>query len=188
MPVLIVDNYDSYTGNLFQQVWAATSEEPELVENDEVDLDAVAGGRYSHIVLSPGPGSPHIPDDVGSGFEVLRRATVPVLGVCFGFQLMAVALGGTVIHAPRPAHGRVEKVEHGPSVLFDGVPEVFDATRYHSLVIAEPAPLPVTAWADGLIMAGEHLSRGWYGVQFHPESIGTPHGGRMIENFLAVGS
>jgi para-aminobenzoate synthetase len=187
--VLLVDNYDSYTGNLLQLVWCATGDEPELVENDVVDLDAVAAGAYTHVVLSPGPGTPHRGADAGRGFEVLRLARVPVLGVCFGFQTMAVALGGRIVPAPAPAHGRIERVRRTPSPLFDGIPEVFDAVRYHSLVLAEPVPseLRVTARsADGLVMAGECAERGWYGVQFHPESIASEHGERMIESFLAI--
>ncbi|WOF21795.1 aminodeoxychorismate/anthranilate synthase component II [Microbacterium betulae] len=185
--VLLVDNYDSYTGNLLQLIWGATGDAPDLVENDRVDLDAL--GDYTHIVLSPGPGTPYRAADVGLGIEVLRRTTAPVLGVCFGFQTMAVALGGRIVSAPHPAHGRVDEVSHGPSGLFDGVPERFDAVRYHSLVLGEPVPegLRVTARSgDGLVMAGEIPERGWYGVQFHPESVATEHGARLVENFLAT--
>ncbi|MGO1954853.1 glutamine amidotransferase-related protein, partial [Microbacterium sp.] len=104
---------------------------------------------------------------------------------CFGFQAMTVALGGRVEKAPRPAHGLVEAVTHDGSAMFDGVPETFDAVRYHSLVVAEPAPLRITARSrDGLPMSGEAEGRRWTGVQFHPESIGTRHGARMIETFL----
>ena len=184
--VLLVDNYDSYTGNLLQLIWSATGVEPHLVQNDDVDVDHLAG--YSHVVLGPGPGTPHRAKDVGRGFEVLERAAVPVLGVCFGFQAMAVALGGRIVPAARPAHGRIDRIAHDGSALFAGVGDGFDAVRYHSLVVAEPAPaaLRVTARSeDGLVMAGECVERGWWGVQFHPESIGTGAGGRIVENFLA---
>lgn len=184
--VLLVDNYDSYTGNIEQAIWAATGDRPLLVQNDRVDPDRLAG--FSHIVLGPGPGTPHRAEDVGRNLEVLRRAAVPVLGVCFGFQAMAVALGGRVIPAPRPAHGRVDRIAHDGSALFDGVPTEFDAVRYHSLVVAEPCPLRITARSvDGLPMAGEHAGRRWYGLQFHPESIGTAHGERIIRTFLGLG-
>lgn len=183
--VLLVDNYDSYTGNIAQIIWSATGSAPDLVQNDRIDLAALPG--YRHIVLGPGPGTPHRAEDAGLGREVLRRARVPVLGVCFGFQTMAVELGGSVVRAPRPAHGIVDAMTHDGSALFSGVPRIFDATRYHSLVVEEPAPLTITARSgDGLPMAGEAPERGWYGVQFHPESIGTDWGPRIIRNFLEM--
>ncbi len=184
--VLLVDNHDSYTGSIEQLLWQATGARPHLVQSDAVDLDML--DRYTHIVLGPGPGTPHRVADAGRGLEILRRATVPVLGVCLGFQEMAVALGGRVDRADRPAHGVIETIAHDGSALFDGMPTRFEAVRYHSLIVAEPAPFHVTARAsDGSPMAGEAADRGWYGVQFHPESIGSAHGGRLIENFLALG-
>ena len=184
--VLLVDNHDSYTGSIEQLLWQATGARPHLVQSDAVDLDML--DRYTHIVLGPGPGTPHRAADAGRGLEILRRATVPVLGVCLGFQEMAVALGGRVDRADRPAHGVIETIAHDGSALFDGMPTRFEAVRYHSLIVAEPAPFRVTARAsDGSPMAGEAADRGWYGVQFHPESIGSAHGGRLIENFLALG-
>ena len=185
--VLLVDNHDSYTGSIEQLLWQATGARPHLVQSDAVDLDML--DRYTHIVLGPGPGTPHRAADAGRGLEILRRATVPVLGVCLGFQEMAVALGGRVDRADRPAHGVIETIAHDGSALFDGMPTRFEAVRYHSLIVAEPAPFHVTARAsDGSPMAGEAADRGWYGVQFHPESIGSAHGGRLIENFLALGA
>lgn len=185
--VLLVDNYDSYTGNIAQILWVLTGAEPRLVQSDRFDPDDI--GQATHIVLGSGPGSPHRIGDVGSSLEVLERARVPVFGVCFGFQTMAVALGGRVEPAPRPAHGLVDHMAHDGSAMFAGVPATFDAVRYHSLVVAEPAPLTITARSgDGLPMAGEHGSRRWSGVQFHPESIGTRHGARMIETFLERGT
>ena len=184
--VLLVDNYDSYTGNIAQILWSATGDEPVLVQSDEVRPTDL--GEFTHIVLGPGPGTPHDPADVGRGLEVLRHASVPVFGVCFGFQAMAVALGGRVEPAPHPAHGLIEQVTHDGSAAFAGVPATFDAVRYHSLVVAEPSPLEITARSrDGLPMAGRAPECGWSGVQFHPESIGTGHGARMIETFLGIG-
>jgi para-aminobenzoate synthetase len=169
MRVLLVDNHDSYTGSIEQALW-------------QVSL-----GRYSHIVLGPGPGDPHDPRDSGRGLDILRRARVPVFGVCFGFQQMAVAAGGSVVRAPRPAHGLVDTVTHDGSTMFDGVPTSFEAVRYHSLAVADPSPLRVTARTpDGLPMAGVLDERGWSGVQFHPESIATPDGARMLANFLGL--
>ncbi|MGW9113747.1 anthranilate synthase component II [Microbacterium sp. NPDC055683] len=182
--VLLVDNYDSYTGNLLQLLWCETGARPDLVESDRIDLASV--DAYSHIVLGPGPGTPHRADDVGRALDLLAVARVPVLGVCLGFQTMAVALGGSVVPAPRPAHGRVDVVAHdGSSVLLADIPRTFEATRYHSLAVADPAPLRITArTADGVAMAGEDPERGWFGVQFHPESIGTPHGAAILSRFL----
>jgi len=185
--VLLVDNHDSYTGNIAQLLWVLTGSEPDLVQSDALSDAAI--DRATHIVLGPGPGSPHNAADVGRGLDVLERATVPVFGVCFGFQTMAVALGGRIEQAPRPAHGLIDHVTHDGSAMFAGVPATFDAVRYHSLVLAEPAPLRITARSgDGLPMAGEVPERRWSGVQFHPESIGTSHGGRLLETFLRGGA
>ena len=170
MRVLLVDNHDSYTGSIEQMLWQVTGVRPELVQSENVDLSSL--DRYTHIVLGPGPGDPHNPVDAGQGLEILNRARVPVFGVCFGFQQMAVAAGGSVVRAPRPAHGLVDTVSHDGSAMFDGIPERFEAVRYHSLVIADPAPFAVTARSsDGLPMAGMLPERQWSGVQFHPESI-----------------
>jgi len=185
MRVLLVDNHDSYTGSIEQVLWQVSGVRPELVQSADVDLDALDG--YTHIVLGPGPGNPHDPADSGKGLEILRRADVPVFGVCFGFQQMAVAAGGRVERAPRPAHGVVDAVTHDGSAMFDGVPTRFEAVRYHSLAVADPSPLRVTARTpDGLPMAGVLEERRWSGVQFHPESIATPDGARILANFLGT--
>jgi len=185
--VLLVDNYDSYTGSLEQLIWQVSGARPHLVQSDRIDLSALAA--YTHIVLGPGPGNPHDSADVGRALELLEQARVPVLGVCLGFQEMVVAAGGSVERAPRPAHGLIEEVAHDESALFAGIPNRFAAVRYHSLVAREPAQFRVTARsADGTPMAGEWPDRGWCGVQFHPESISTEFGARMIENFLGAGS
>ena len=183
--VLLVDNYDSYTGSLEQLIWEVSGARPHLVQADSVDLSAL--GAYTHIVLGPGPGNPHEPADVGRAFALLEHARVPVLGVCLGFQEMIIAAGGSVVRAPRPAHGLVDTVAHDGSALFVGVPERFVAVRYHSLIASEPVPFRITARAhDGAPMAAEWPERRWHGVQFHPESIETAHGARMMENFLGV--
>jgi para-aminobenzoate synthetase len=127
MRVLLVDNHDSYTGSIEQALWQVSGVRPDLVQSEDVDLETL--GRYSHIVLGPGPGDPHDPRDSGRGLDILRRARVPVFGVCFGFQQMAVAAGGSVVRAPRPAHGLVDTVTHDGSTMFDGVPTSFASRR-----------------------------------------------------------
>lgn len=185
MRVLLVDNHDSYTGSIEQVLWQVSGVRPDLVQSEDVDLDSL--GRYTHIVLGPGPGDPHDPADSGRGLAILARAEVPVFGVCFGFQQMAVAAGGRVVRAPRPAHGQVDVVAHDGSAMFDGVPTRFEAVRYHSLAVADPAPFHITARTpDGVAMAGVDEERRWSGVQFHPESIATPDGARMLATFLGL--
>ncbi|MCS7080233.1 MAG: aminodeoxychorismate/anthranilate synthase component II [Chloracidobacterium sp.] len=194
--LVIIDNYDSFTFNLYQMLQMQTTEEVVVVRNDAVDLATLRGWRPTRIVLSPGPGRPDNPRDFGVCWDVLTAAAtlaVPILGVCLGHQGIAAAYGGRVIRAPRIVHGKTsEVILTAPSPLFAGLPERFSAMRYHSL-IADEATLPdcltITARtvADGLIMAVAHRELPVYGVQFHPESIGTPDGARLLANFLRLG-
>jgi len=181
--VVVVDHYDSYTWNLVHLVAAATGVLPTVVEHDAVtpaDLE-----RLTHVVLSPGPGHPDDEADFAVGREVLLAATVPVLGVCLGMQGLVTAYGGRV-DVVEPAHGEVALVGHDRTGLFQGVPSPFEAVRYHSLAAVEvPSCLRVTARsADGVVMAVAHRTRPQVGVQFHPESVLTAHGRRLVENFL----
>lgn len=194
--LVIIDNYDSFTFNLYQMLQMQTSEEVVVVRNDAVDLPTLRRRRPTRIVLSPGPGRPDHPRDFGVCWDILTAAAtlaVPILGVCLGHQGIAAAYGGRIVRAPRIVHGKTsEIVLTRPSPLFAGLPERFPAMRYHSL-IADEATLPdcltVTARtaADGLIMAVAHRELPVYGVQFHPESIGTPDGSRILANFLRLG-
>src|SRR4051794_33683918 len=189
MRTLLIDNYDSYTFNLFHLLGEVNGGvEPIVVRNDELSWDELAGLPFDNIVISPGPGRPEHPRDAGVSLEVLRRADVPVLGVCLGHQELAYAAGGTVEHAREVMHGRLSRIRHDDSVLFAGVPQDFLAVRYHSLVVgAVPAELRVTAWTpDGVIMALEHRTRPLFGVQFHPESVSTRHGRALLANFRDV--
>jgi anthranilate synthase/aminodeoxychorismate synthase-like glutamine amidotransferase len=181
--VVVVDHYDSYTWNLVHLVAAVTGVLPTVVEHDRVRIEELAG--FSHVVLSPGPGTPDDPHDFAVGLEVLRAARTPVLGVCLGMQGLVAAYGGRVA-VVEPAHGEVALVAHDGTGLFEGIPSPFEAVRYHSLAAVEvPDVLRVTARAeDGIVMGVEHRALPLVGVQFHPESVLTAHGARLVANFL----
>ncbi len=183
MRTLIVDNYDSFTYNLCHLVGAVTGVAPVVVRNDEpVSLDGI-----SHVIISPGPGRPERPGDFGSCADLIRTATVPLLGVCLGHQGICHVHGGEIGPAPRVRHGETSAVHHDGTGLFAGLPTPFAAVRYHSLVATTlPDVLePVATADDGVLMAVRHRTRPQWGVQFHPESIRTEHGHRLVENFLA---
>ena len=187
--VLLIDNYDSFTYNLHHQLARVTGVAPITVRNDELTLPEIVALDPDAIVISPGPGSPATPSDLGVCAAVLTELTAtPVLGVCLGFQALVTAAGG-VIERAEPVHGLPAELRHSASGLFLGLPERFDVIRYHSLAARTPLPddLEATAWTgDGLVMAAAHRARPAWGVQFHPESICTQHGDRMIANFLAL--
>ena len=183
--VLVVDHYDSYTWNLVHLVAAVTGEVPQVVEHDEVGVLARARDA-THIVLSPGPGHPSVPADFALGRGVFELG-LPVLGVCLGMQALVTAYGGTVDRV-EPAHGEIALVNHDQDGLFAGVPERFDAVRYHSLAaVMLPAVLRRTAVDErsGVTMAVAHRDLPLVGVQFHPESILSEHGAVLVRNFLS---
>ncbi|MCW2759448.1 MAG: anthranilate synthase, component [Nocardioidaceae bacterium] len=182
--VLVVDHYDSYTWNLVHLVAAVTGELPKVVEHDTVDADVVDG--FTHVVLSPGPGSPDDPASFAVGTTILREARLPVLGVCLGMQGLVTAYGGTVGRVT-PAHGDVARVEHDGAGVFAGLPQGFAVVRYHSLAALEvPDDLVVTAHSeDGVVMGVRHRTLPLEGVQFHPESILSEHGIDLVRNFLS---
>ena len=175
--VVVVDHRDSYTWNLVHLIAGVTGVLPRVVQwDDPVDLAA-----YSHVVLSPGPGHP---SEYDWAFDDER----PVLGVCLGMQAMVVAFGGEVGRV-EPAHGTVESVRHDGRGVFAAVPSPLDAVRYHSLAATRlPGDLEATAWAaDGTVMGVRHRTRPIEGVQFHPESVLSEHGTRLVANFLRMG-
>jgi len=185
--LLLLDNYDSFTYNLYHYL-GELGAEVDVRRNDALSVDEVLALRPDGIVLSPGPCDP---DRAGISLELVRRAAgvCPVLGVCLGHQAIAQAFGGRIVRASRVMHGKLSTIRHEGQGVFEGLPTPFTATRYHSLV-AEPASLPacleVTAETeDGVIMGFEHRELPVYGVQFHPESIETEHGHRLLGNFLA---
>lgn len=187
MTTLIVDNYDSFTWNLYQ-LFGALGADPIVARNDAVSLEDVRRLAPARVVLSPGPGRPDDPARVGVCRAIVDSLDVPVLGVCLGHQLIVCAAGGRVVRAPQPMHGKTSLVEHDDAALFRGLPRPFEAMRYHSLV-ADPAsipePLTVTAWCkDGTIMGVRHRRRPVFGVQFHPESIGTESGRLLCQRFV----
>jgi para-aminobenzoate synthetase len=189
MRTLLIDNYDSFTYNLFQLLWEVSGTEPAAVRNDEVTWDELAERRFEAVVISPGPGRPERGRDFGVCAEAIRRCEAPLLGVCLGHQGIGWVHGGKVVSAPQPLHGRIDLVEHRGSSLFDGIPSGFAAVRYHSLCLARPLPAcleQIASSADGVPMAVAHRERPQWGVQFHPESVATEHGHRLLANFLGL--
>jgi para-aminobenzoate synthetase len=183
---LLIDNYDSFTYNLFQLLAEANGEDPVVVRNDEATWPELARIGFDNIVISPGPGRPDRRKDFGVCAEAIVAAEVPLLGVCLGHQGIGALYGAEVVHAPEVMHGRLSAVYHDGSALFSEIPQGFQAVRYHSLCLARPLPseLDPIAWtADGVVMAVAHRSRPQWGVQFHPESILTNHGRRLLANF-----
>ena len=186
--VLVIDNYDSFTYNLVDYI-ATAGAQVRVERNDAIagvgDLD---GFEPTHLVISPGPGTP-AEAGVSQAMIEAMQGTLPVLGVCLGHQVIVDMCGGTVGRAARLMHGKSDMVSHDGSPLYDGLANPFEAGRYHSLAaIGEiPEVLAVTArTADGELMGVRHRELNVHGVQFHPESVLTPHGRRMIENFLAM--
>ena len=185
--ILMVDNYDSFTFNLVQ-VLAAQGAEVLVLRHDAESAEAMLALRPAGIVLSPGPGRP---EDAGVCVELLRRRPpTPLLGVCLGHQALGVAFGARCERAPRLMHGKTSPVRHLGKGLFAGLPDPFEATRYHSLAVPErslPAELEPIAWADdGTLMGMAHRELPYWGVQFHPESVLTVEGPRLLGNFLRL--
>jgi anthranilate synthase/aminodeoxychorismate synthase-like glutamine amidotransferase len=190
--LLVLDNYDSFTYNLVQYA-GELGAEPVVYRNDVLSVEAVLDLHPTAIVVSPGPCTPR---EAGISVPLIRAAAgrVPVLGVCLGHQAIGEAFGGRVVRADRLMHGKTTPVAHTGHRLFDGIAAPFEAMRYHSLVVSPeglPAELEVTAWSDDRaagseIMALCHRSLPVYGVQFHPESVGTAPGKRLLANFLAL--
>jgi para-aminobenzoate synthetase len=189
MTTLLVDNYDSYTYNVFHLLAAVRGEEPIVIHNDMVSWRALSRWDFDAIVLSPGPGHPRRWHDFGVCADILRFSQVPVLGVCLGHQGLGQVLDGLVDTAPVAMHGRLSRVKHLGEGLFASIPQDFSVVRYHSLAVSGALGPEgrVTAWTeDGVVMGLEHRTRPLWGVQFHPESIATEHGRRLVENFYEL--
>jgi anthranilate synthase component 2 len=184
---LLIDNYDSFTYNLWHFL-GELGAEVLVKRNDALSVDDALTMRPEGIVISPGPSDP---DHAGICLELVRRAgNVPVLGVCLGLQAVGQAMGGKIVRAPEPVHGKLSAIHHDGTGVFQGLANPFSATRYHSLVVERaslPQSLRVTAWtADGLVMGLAHRERPLHGVQFHPESIASVGGHSLLKNFLSL--
>ncbi|MDN5606389.1 MAG: aminodeoxychorismate/anthranilate synthase component II, partial [Kocuria sp.] len=185
---LLIDNYDSFTYNLYHYLAEVNGCPPVIVPNDWEDWSIGALEEFDNVVISPGPGSPEKSDDFGICAEVIAEARIPILGICLGHQGIALGHGGTVAHAPAPRHGRLSEIRNFGVDLFSGIPPTFDAVRYHSLAVTDvPEELEVTAYSDdGVVMGLRHRSLPQWGVQFHPESISTEHSLALLGNFARL--
>lgn len=186
--ILVIDNYDSFTYNLVQYIGLVNTDIM-IIRNDKYSINNIKKWKPSHIVISPGPGRP---EQAGNCIETIKiyGNRIPILGVCLGHQAIVLAYGGKVINSPEIVHGKTSKVMHDRSKLFHGVEKTFLATRYHSLIADRksiPKDLKITAELEnGIIMSIEHQSKPVQGVQFHPESIATEFGTKIIQNFLRI--
>jgi anthranilate synthase/aminodeoxychorismate synthase-like glutamine amidotransferase len=188
--ILLIDNYDSFTYNLYQYC-CELGAEVQVARNDQITLDEIAHRAPERIIISPGPCTPN---EAGISCDVIARfgPTIPVLGVCLGHQAIGQVFGGRVIRAPKPIHGKISQIHHDGVGIFAGLPNPLIATRYHSLIVERqtlPPELEITAWTeDGLIMGLRHRTYPITGVQFHPESILTTDGKQLLQHFLEVES
>jgi len=186
--ILVIDNYDSFTYNLVQYL-GELGEEVVVHRNDEIDIAGIEATNPDHILISPGPCTPN---EAGISMEVIAyfKGKIPILGVCLGHQSIGQVFGGNVIRAEKLMHGKTSEMHHKGEGLFEGLPSPFTATRYHSLIVEReslPECLEITAeTADGEIMGLRHREYPIVGLQFHPESIMTDHGHRMLRNFLQL--
>ena len=183
--IILIDNYDSFTWNLYHYL-GDLGAETVVHRNDKISVGQVISSRPEAIVISPGPGTPA---QAGIIIDLVRQAAgkIPIFGVCLGMQAIGEAFGGHVVRAPSQMHGKVSNVTHENQGVFKNIPQDFAATRYHSLVVERaslPAELIVTAETNGVIMGLQHKTMNVHGVQFHPESIASEHGHKILKNFL----
>jgi para-aminobenzoate synthetase component II len=186
--ILLLDNYDSFTYNLAQYL-GQMGQDLEVRRNDQITLEEIELNRPERIVISPGPCTP---SEAGISVALIERfaGEIPILGVCLGHQAIGAAFGGRVVRAPKIMHGKTSEIHHDRKTIFRGLPQNFPATRYHSLIVERkslPRTLEISAeTADGTIMGLRHRKLGVEGVQFHPESVLTGVGFRLLENFLSI--
>ena len=186
--ILLIDNYDSFTFNLYHYALEVSNQEVLVKRNDKISIAEISEINPESIILSPGPCTPN---EAGICLDVIRnfKDTIPILGVCLGHQSIGQAFGGKIIKT-HPMHGKVSKINHNQKGLFKDIPSPFEATRYHSLIIEKstcPTEIEITATTeDGIIMAIEHKEHKIFGVQFHPESILSEFGHQIIKNFFTI--
>ena len=186
--ILIIDNYDSFTYNLFQYI-GTINPKIKIVRNDKIKIEEIEKLNLSHIVISPGPGKP---ENAGISIDIIKSFgnQIPILGICLGLQAITIAFGGKVCRANKIIHGKTSLISHDNSKIFKNIPNPFNATRYHSLISIKenfPKEISITAeTSDGLIMGLEHKSLPIYGLQFHPESVVTDNGIQFFKNFLKI--
>jgi len=191
MNVLLIDNYDSFTFNLYQYL-GELAKKVTVVRNSEIPFDQIKAGEFSHIVISPGPGNPTDPKYFGGCLAVIQEfhKNIPILGICLGHQGIGLAFGSVVELAPKVMHGKTSAFKHSGQGILKGLSEEITAMRYHSLAVNEkslPPEMIVDARAEeGVIMAMHHKDYPTFGLQFHPESFATPEGKRMLQNFLDI--
>ncbi len=186
--ILMIDNYDSFTYNLVQELAEISGAEIEVVRNDAGTAEELLRRRPKAIVISPGPGTP---DDAGVSMDLIRAAgRTPMLGICLGLQSLAAVHGGSIVRAPAPVHGKTSEIHHNDTGVMAGLPDPFIATRYHSLLVDRatvPEELEITAWTDDdLVMGVAHRERPHHAVQFHPESYLSVNGMQLLANFLQL--
>lgn len=184
--IILIDNYDSFTWNLYHFL-GDLGADTVVHRNDKISVGQVLSTKPEAIVISPGPGAPA---QAGIIIDLIKEAAgkIPVFGVCLGLQAIGEAFGGDVVRAPNQMHGKTSRIEHKNTGVFNALPQSFEATRYHSLIIDRntlPTCLEVTAETDGLIMGLQHKTLNVHGVQFHPESIASEYGHAILKNFLA---
>jgi len=186
--IIVLDNYDSFTYNLVHYI-GEYIDDIKVVRNDEMSVNKILKLKPSKIVISPGPCTPN---EAGVSVELIQSSTVPILGVCLGHQSIGTAFGGKIIKAPEIFHGKTSRINHDDSLLFKNIESPYEVVRYHSLIIDSgslPNELKVTATLNNnkdIIMGIEHKERPIYGVQFHPESIDTKNGKKLIKNFISM--
>lgn len=188
MKTLLIDNYDSFTYNLFQYLSEINGGNTIVIKNDELSFSEICKLDFDNIVISPGPGTPENKNDFGVCREVIEKIDVPILGICLGHQGIGSIYGSAVVNAYEIMHGRISKIYHDNNQLFQGIEQGFEAVRYHSLMIDHVGEnVEKIAWCeDGTIMGIACKNRPVYGVQFHPESIKTQYGKKLLQNFMTI--